>query len=408
MHSITRLLLPMALFVTACGGPSPGATSASPEPPTAASTTATPASTTGSDVDDPIAVSCPIQEEPGGDWYLGTCIIDPTTGEFRSRHPEGSVFVGATWNPAHDRVAGVCEYRSWSATDIWPMSEGFDLGLVGTARNRGGEICLVDVASGRIDVVTTTGYRANSPSFTPDGVGLVYAVGNGPIVVGGGTSVPPEGPTPGIHLWDGTSTRTLTDDAGDDLPVVSPDGRFVAFTAADGRLALVSIADGGRRPLTAGDGTDLGAAWSPDGSRIAFVRYPFVGGDVELRIVDVADGAEQLLDTGATPMPPMALDVTPEWSLDGELLTAALWTEHSTSQVAVWNLADGTRTDLSAGDLPEAVGAMFPSWSPDGTEIVYASDHEGSVFVLYAVRPDGTGLRQVSDGTDEVFDPAWS
>ena len=182
----------------------------------------------------------------------------------------------------------------------------------------------------------------------------------------------------------------------------------MAFTASDGNLAVVTIDGTDRRDLTVGNGYDFGAAWSPDGSHIAFVRYPLDGDRVELRIVDTVSGTEQLIDTGAFPMDSMAMDVTPEWSPDGQHLTAALWSDDGGSVVAVWDLDTWTRTDLSPAAPGDAVGAMHPTWAPDGTEIVFMSDHTGGPFILYAIRPDGNGLRQVSDGSDEVFDPAWS
>ena len=49
----------------------------------------------------------------------------------------------------------------------------------------------------------------------------------------------------------------------------------------------------------------------------------------------------------------------------------------------------------------------FPSWSPDGTRIAFASDREGN-FDIYVMGSDGSGqVRLTSDPADDVF-PAWS
>ena len=147
---------------------------------------------------DQVAYSCPM-EQPDGSWYLGLCVLDPGSGTTNLEVSDVSPFAGATWSPDRTRVAGVCGFETWSGQDIWPMSEGLDLGLVGWARNRGGEICVADATPSGSLIITFTEGRANSPAFTPDGTGIVYAVGPGPIVAGGGTTEPRIGDPPGIH-----------------------------------------------------------------------------------------------------------------------------------------------------------------------------------------------------------------
>jgi len=50
-----------------------------------------------------------------------------------------------------------------------------------------------------------------------------------------------------------------------------------------------------------------------------------------------------------------------------------------------------------------------PSWSPDGSEIAFSSGGNTSVSNLYAVRPDGTNLRQITDMPGYNFlSPTWS
>jgi dipeptidyl aminopeptidase/acylaminoacyl peptidase len=38
----------------------------------------------------------------------------------------------------------------------------------------------------------------------------------------------------------------------------------------------------------------------------------------------------------------------------------------------------------------------FPTWSPKGDEISFSSDREDADWEIYAIRPDGTGLRRIT------------
>jgi Tol biopolymer transport system component len=54
------------------------------------------------------------------------------------------------------------------------------------------------------------------------------------------------------------------------------------------------------------------------------------------------------------------------------------------------------------------VGSTYtPAWSPDGTQIAFRSDRDGSSDV-YVINTDGTGLQDLTD--DPAFDwaPSWS
>ncbi len=160
----------------------------------------------------------------------------------------------------------------------------------------------------------------------------------------------------------------------------SPDGKSIAYVH-DGALWLAEGIDSAKhtacvralaQPLTEAElkppcdtrgGTQSGIAsprWSPDGSRIAFVRM-HVGESNTLCVIDVKSGKETRLTTDSYPI----LSTRP-WSADGKTLAYSK-VKPGTDTV------EGVRTAAAAGGgAPADVAAgegrvlMGPSWLPDG------------------------------------------
>jgi tricorn protease len=90
----------------------------------------------------------------------------------------------------------------------------------------------------------------------------------------------------------GEATRVTSSIAPEAMPAWAPDSRRLVYSSwreERGRLYLYDFVARTERALTAG-GDDINARWSPDGKLVAFVR-----GGRELRVVDVATGAERVL-----------------------------------------------------------------------------------------------------------------
>ncbi len=65
--------------------------------------------------------------------------------------------------------------------------------------------------------------------------------------------------------------------------------------------------------------------------------------------------------------------------------------------------------------VDEAVASVDPVRTLTGGSVSFATFssahhllHTELVSRFHAAHPDGTGLRELTDGSDEVFDPAWS
>ena len=223
---------------------------------------------------------------------------------------------------------------------------------------------------------------------------------NGPIAFT--RNLEPDGPgdifvTPPNGTWGAVQ---LTDDPAEDGgPAVSPDGSKIAFHSdRSGSFEVYVMGNDGSavtRLTTAGG---WWPSWSPDGTKIV---YAGPGGD--LWVID-ADGTDpvQLTDT------PDVAEAHPTWSPDGTKI--AYGVDYPVLGLYVMD-ADGTDPVLLTGGLG---GDVTSSWSPDGTKIVYACFIDGVGDNLCTIAPDGSGFtvlteQSTSDGTIDVpVEPSWS
>jgi dipeptidyl aminopeptidase/acylaminoacyl peptidase len=226
------------------------------------------------------------------------------------------------------------------------------------------------------------------PTVSPDGRMAVVAVARPDLEVDEYRSqlwaVPTDGSAP---------ARPVTSGHLDSAPAFSPDGRWLAFLSAEpgGRpqVWLLPTAGGEPRRLT---GHHLGAGppiWAPDSRRLAYVaRVPEQGR------YGTADG----VGPGAEPP---RLITTLQYRLDGVGFLA-----DRRSQVFVLDLPADFSDDTAP--LPEPVQVTTGdadcedvTWRADGAELAFVSARHPRadrdlVRDVYAIAPDGSGLRRVT------------
>jgi WD40 repeat protein len=196
--------------------------------------------------------------------------------------------------------------------------------------------------------------------------------------------------------------RLTTDPATDWDPAWSPDGSEIAFGSnRTGTWHVWAIRpDGtGLRRITPDEAPGLTPAWSPDGNRLVY--QPVWGG---LRIIS-KDG------TGLLELP--VGGAIPAWSPDGTRIAfnggPPAPSPPVPNDIYVINV-DGTGlTQVTIDDPPNTWLDSHAAWSPDGSEIAFVSNRGGR-FAIWAIHPDGTGLRHIVDVSagDWAAEPAWS
>lgn len=189
----------------------------------------------------------------------------------------------------------------------------------------------------------------------------------------------------------------------------SPDGSQVAFEgfdSADPSLNGIYVGDidsGEQRQITHDGG--IPGDWSPDGALILFFRGP--PGDPpapgSLYVVQPDGSGERRLTPENVPV---QCCFGYRWSPDG---SRALFAD---ADGVLWTIsADGSGLSELFKDT-EGRYAITPTWSPDGTQILFALDPTPNPFAhpsngLYIIDADGTGLTLVIGGDDFKRTPSW-
>ena len=98
-------------------------------------------------------------------------------------------------------------------------------------------------------------------------------------------------------------------------------------------------------------------------------------------------------------------DLGPAWSPDGTLIAFYSFRDHS-FEIYVMN-ADGKNPINLTNNVAHDTS---PAWSPDGSKIAFQSDRDERLrnFEIYLMNTDGTNQVNLTNHPAKDFEPAWS
>lgn len=257
------------------------------------------------------------------------------------------------------------------------------------------DLFLLDISTGQVRRLTADGAENFEPGWSPDGKQIAFQStrdGRSDLYV--------------MNL-ESAQVRWLTGRAGfNELPRWSPDGSWITFNSSrDGIHGPLGIAgfhrdiyevrpDGSRlRRLTAGNGFNGDAVWSPDSNRLAFGSDR--GGAFDLYTM-APDGSHvrQLTDHAGG----RGFAAYASWSPSGtDLVFNATNEQGDPMRASIYVIASGggDAHRLTRGD------DFRPDWSPNGDWIAFLGNRD-SHTQLFVVRRDGSDLTQLTtDPTDK-------
>lgn len=259
------------------------------------------------------------------------------------------------------------------------------------------------------DVVRLTNHAASDyqARWSPDGRKIVFVADRDSAVVAGWWQAVPD-----IYVMNADSSgaaRLTRSKLISTEPDWSPDGRKIVFSRKEevGEKFGIYVmnADGSAAVRITPKETwdDFRPRWSPDGRRIAFLsnrRRPDGYSWWTINVMD-ADGSNRA--EVARPVSDGNM-LGFDWSPDGTKIVVSHSGRRSGQDLTIMSVdGDPGFVRLIEDDL---YSDADPVWSPDGTEVGFATDREGG-FEIYVVKASGGGLKNLTRHPARDFITSW-
>ncbi|MCL4393981.1 MAG: hypothetical protein M1482_04105 [Chloroflexi bacterium] len=231
---------------------------------------------------------------------------------------------------------------------------------------------------------------ASANPSAPSGAGVTVAP-NGAVAFSVFAGDSPEGKSVWIMNADGSGAKEILKQASS--PAFSPNGSMLAYYHwTDG--IYVANADGSDPHKILGESNAKYISWSHDGKWIAFSSQPTGKEGVNVNVDAVSpDGSHRRTIVVGGSMP--------SWSPDDTQIAFASCRGADCGIFRASSLG-GDGGTLIVGEL-----GNDPTWSPVGTKLLYQEDVDG-IKQIFAVNADGTGKKQLTTGSDPHVGAQWS
>ncbi|MBC7912576.1 MAG: TolB family protein [Pyrinomonadaceae bacterium] len=272
-------------------------------------------------------------------------------------------------------------------------------GLVQYRDYLGSNLELLDIASGKREIIYTSAKSLQAPNWTPDGKNLIYNS---------------EGSIYKFNLATRKPEMLATGDVknNNNDHVLSFDGKMLGLSSAvqslGGSLIYTVPATGGTPKQITPKGPSYLHGWSPDGQFLIFTGQR--NDEFDIYRVPSKGGAEVRLTTAP------GLDDGSEYTPDGKYI---YFNSNRNGTMQIWRMeADGSNQEAVTDDK---FHDWFPHISPDGKWIVFVSfqkeevssgDHPFYKHVYLRIMPIGGGapkiLAYLYGGQGTINTPSWS